>query len=370
MRIAVIAPPWLPVPPPAYGGTERVIDVLCRALQAAGHDLMLFTTGESTCPVERRWVFETARRTDGATPVSEMTHVIGAYDAVRQWRADIVHDHTLFGPLYAERFPDLRVVTTNHGPFDGDLGPIYRVLAQRTPVIAISHHQAAAARVTPIAAVIHHGVDLDQFPMGGGCGGYALFLGRMCPEKNVDGAIRIARRAGWPLRIAAKLCEPAEYEYFRSEVEPLLGGEIEYIGEVGGTDKLRLLGEAGCLLNPIAWPEPFGMVMIEALACGTPVVATPRGAATEIVDHGETGWLASGESNLAKAMGDIAQLDRTACRAAAKARFSARRMAAEHADLFRRSVGLRRPATAAPALAEQVGIVPLHHRDDDDLLVS
>ena len=165
------------------------------------------------------------------------------------------------------------------------------------------------------------------------------FWGRMCPEKGVDTAIGAARRAGIPLRIAAKMSEAAEQLYFDRQIRPLLGGDIDYVGEVGRTEKLTLLGEAVCLLNPIAWPEPFGMVMVEALACGTPVVATPMGAAPEIIDHGVTGFIRSGEESLADALGSAPRLDRRACRRAVAERFSAERMVADHVALYEALVG-------------------------------
>jgi glycosyltransferase involved in cell wall biosynthesis len=247
---------------------------------------------------------------------------------------DIVHDHTLVGPLYADRFPWLPVVTTNHGPFLSDLGPVYRAVSARVPVIAISHHQASTADGVNLAGVVHHGVDCDRFPVGPGGGGYALFLGRMHPDKGVHTAARVARAAGMPLRIAAKMTEPHELRYFAERVEPLLGGDVEYIGEVGTADKLTLLAEAVCLLNPIAWPEPFGMVMIEALATGTPVVTTPAGAAPEIVDHGVTGFVAPSEERLVSALSEVAGLDRATCRKTASERFSADRMVAEHLAIY------------------------------------
>jgi glycosyltransferase involved in cell wall biosynthesis len=230
------------------------------------------------------------------------------------------------------------VVTTNHGPFDGELGDLYREIAATVPVIAISEHHAstAAAGGIPVAAVIHHGVDVSSFPLGAGVGGYAMFLGRMNPDKGVDAAARVARRAGVPLRIAGKMREPAERAYFDASVAPLLAdGLVEYVGEVGGVQKLELLGGASCLLNPIAWPEPFGMVMIEALACGTPVLATPWGSAPEIVTDGVTGYVAC-EDGLVDAIGRVDQLDRARCRAQASARFSIGRMVADHVDLYRR----------------------------------
>ena len=332
MRIVIIAPPWVAVPPPAYGGTEGVLDTLARGLHGTGHDVLLFTTGDSTCPVPRASVLPQAVGVGAAGSATELRHVIHAYKAAAG--ADVVHDHTLVGPVYADRFVGLPVLTTNHGPFQSELGDYYRAIGDRTPIIAISHHQASTAEGIPIAAVIHHGLDLERHPAGTGDGDYALFLGRMCPEKGVDTAIRVARRAGVPLRIAAKMREPAEQLYFDRRVRPLLGRDIDYVGEVGGVDKLALLGGATCLLNPIAWAEPFGMVMLEALACGTPVVATPMGAVPEIVDHDVTGFICSGEESLAKAVVAAGDLDREACRQAVAGRFSARRMVADHLALY------------------------------------
>ena len=334
MRIAVIAPPWVAVPPIGYGGTERVLDYLCRALTADGHDVLLFSTGDSSCPVERAWTYQTARGTDHASPAAELRHVLDAYDVIRRWEPDVIHDHTIIGPAYAERFPLLPVVTTNHGPFDADLAPLYRHLAARVPLIAISHHQAATACDIPLAGVIHHGIDLDEYPIGAGSGEYALFLGRMSPDKGVHRAIAVARAAGMPLRIAAKMREKDEFEYFNQRIEPQLGGEIEYLGEVGGQAKLRLLADAACLLNPISWPEPFGMVMVEALACGTPVVSTRHGAAPEIVEDGCTGFLRSDIDSLIAATRQVTRLSRSECRAAAEIRFSAKRMARDHVAIY------------------------------------
>ena len=207
----MIAPPWVPVPPAAYGGTETVLDALARGLHNAGHDLLLFTTADSTCPVPKAAVLDQAIGVGVGGSATEMRHVIHAYQAAVDARADIVHDHTLIGPVYADRFAGVQVVTTNHGPFQSELGDYYRAIAGRIPIIAISHHQASTAIGTPLAGVIHHGVDLERYSPGQGDGGYAVFLGRMCPEKGVDTAIRVARRAQIPLRIAAKMSEAAEH---------------------------------------------------------------------------------------------------------------------------------------------------------------
>lgn len=334
LRIAIVAPPWVPVPPPAYGGTENVLDTLARGLEAAGHDVVLCTTGDSTCPVVRTSLFEHAVGVGVGNSLQEIRHVIHAYDAMGD--VDVVHDHTLVGPLYAAAFPGLPVLTTNHGPFSGDLAELYRALVPRVAVIAISQHQASTARSIPIAAVIHHGVDLADFPVGQGGGGYAVFLGRMHPGKDPRAAALIARSAGVPLYIAAKMSEPAERAYFDAMVRPLLGSAVHYVGELDRAAKLALLADAACLLNPIAWPEPFGMVMIEALACGTPVVTTHFGAAPEIVEDGVVGFVRSDRAGLVDALGRVGEIDRQACRAHVAEHFSVERMVAEHVAVYER----------------------------------
>ncbi len=336
LRVGIIAPPWLPVPPVAYGGTENVIDILARGLVAAGVDVALVTTGDATCPVTRRWVFPHALGVGNGGVAEEACHVIGAYTLLRD--VDIVFDNSMVGPIYALSIPSPPVVTTNHGPFNEILTPVYRAISQRTPVIAISHHQASEADGVSIAGVIPHGIDVERIPFGAGTGGYTAFLGRMHPNKGIEEAIMAARAAEMPLRIAAKMTELAEREYFMSRVAPRLGGDIEFVGELGRIEKYDFLKEAVCLLNPIRWAEPFGMVMIEAMACGTPVVTYDRGSATEIVDQGETGFLCDDESSLVEALHKVTSLKRSRCRAAVEQRFSSHRMAADHIALYRRII--------------------------------
>lgn len=333
MRIALIAGPWLPVPPAAYGGTEAVIDRLARGFVAAGHEVVLFTTGDSTCAVPRAWVRErSAIERIGQSHV-ELHHLMHAYDAVGD--ADVVHDHTLLGPMYAEGRCDAPVVTTNHGPFSGELDEIYARVAGagHARVVAISHDQASRSSA-PISAVIHHGLEVDEFPVGSGAGGYALFLGRFSPDKGAREAVLAAREAGLPLVLAAKMREPEEVEYFHDQVEPLLCDTVRYVGEVGLERKVELLAGACALVNPIRWPEPFGLVMIEALACGTPVVACRVGSAPEIVEDGVTGFLCDSADELASALAQVGELERAACRKAVAGHFSAERMVHEHLDLY------------------------------------
>jgi glycosyltransferase involved in cell wall biosynthesis len=340
MRIALIASPYLPVPPPGYGGTEAVLDGLARGLAANGHDVVLYSTGDATCPVPLAWTYDEAVGVGVPGPTAEARHVVGAYDHPSVRAADVVHDHTVLGPLYGTRFA-APIVTTAHAPFVSDCGDIYRATSGRVALVAISHHQAASLDTLPVAAVIHHGIDVAAIPMGSGNGGYALFLGRMHPDKGVVHACHLARRAGLPLLIAAKMGESLEYAYFDAAVRPLLGLGVEYLGEIGATEKWRLLGDAVCLLNPIAWPEPFGMVMIESLACGTPVVTTPMGAAPEIVVDGATGIVAS-VPELYDRLVDVKAVDRCRCRRDAETRFSSQRMVNDHVALYERLIGERR----------------------------
>ena len=333
MQIGIIAPPWLPIPPSAYGGTEQFVDELARALQDAGHDVVLFCTGDSTCPVERRWVFDAALPDRIGDVALERRHVEVAYDVLRD--VDVVHDNTMAGPIHALNVPDVPVVVTHHGPFDDRACEEFRTAGRRIALVAISRHQASTAGGLPIEQVIHHGIDPDRFPVGSG-GDYFVFLGRMTPDKGAHRAAALARAAGVRLLIAGKQREPAEITYFREHVEPLLGTNVEYLGELPSDDKVALLGGAKALLNPIQWPEPFGLVMIEAMACGTPVLASPDGAAPEIVQDGVTGFLCADDQAFVRRMGDIGQLERGACRDAVEQYFSTNRMMRDYESLFRR----------------------------------
>jgi glycosyltransferase involved in cell wall biosynthesis len=332
MRVGLIAPPWLPVPPPAYGGTEGVIDTLARGLTRAGHEVELASVGESTCPVPKTFVYEHARSEQLGDMVVELRHLLDAYRAFRH--VDIVHDHTVAGPVLAATAGDRRVVTTNHGPFTPDALALYQAIGDRVPIVAISRHQASTAPGVRIARVIHHGLDVGAYPLGDGRGGYLAFLGRMSATKGVENAIKVARRAGMPLLIAAKMREPGEREYYDAVVAPLVDRDVRYVGELGMSEKLELLGGASALLNPIDWDEPYGLCMIEALACGTPVLATPRGAVPEIVDDGSTGFIRPDLGSLAAAVADVPGLDRRACRAAVRERFSAERLVADHLAFY------------------------------------
>lgn len=332
MRIGLIAPPWLPVPPPCYGGTEEVVDALARGLVKAGREVELFTTGESTCPVPRSHVFAEAKRTELGHSDPELYHVLSAYEELSE--CDVIHDHTSLGPFVAFHLGRPNVVTTNHSPFTPERIAIYRALQNRIPVVAISHDQASRAGGVPVARVIHHGLPRDSYAPGPGDGDYLLFLGRMAPDKGVHDAIALARATGERLLIAAKMQDASEFEYFHDRIEPALGEGVEYLGEADRATKREVLGKATALVNPISWPEPFGLVMIESLASGTPVIAFARGAAPEIIEHGVNGFVCADSAAMAEAVTRIGEIDRRRCRQSFEERFTSDRMAAEHIGLY------------------------------------
>lgn len=355
LRIALIAPPWLPVPPPAYGGTEAVVHRLAVGLQELGHEVLLFTTGDSTCPVPKAWVRERADFNLLGQSLVEAQHIVRAYQRVADF--DIVHDHTVLGPVLGAERMGGRLVVTNHGPFTPEFSDVLQSITGRAALIAISHDQASHSPV-PVDAVIHHGLRPDELPVGRGDGDYLLFLGRFYPEKGAKEAIEIARAAGVPLRMAAKMREPMEIDYFHEVIEPMLGEDAQYLGEISGEEKAELIGSARALLNPIRWPEPFGLVMIEALACGTPVLTRRAGAAPEIVEDGVTGFVCDSDQALVGRVAQIDTLDRAACRAAVDGHFSAARMVDEHVRLYEevlaRSALRRRARLSAPGGASPI----------------
>jgi glycosyltransferase involved in cell wall biosynthesis len=350
----MIAPPWIPVPPAGYGGTEEVIDNLARGLTALGHDVLLFTVGESTCPVPRQCLFRSPAEPMGAS-APETAHVLAAYEALAG-DVDIIHDHTDLGPVLAGRRGIVRppVVTTIHGQVTAQNRRRLAEAARHASIVAISRAHARSFRGIPVAAVIHHGIDLDVHKPGPGTGGYLLFVGRMSADKGAHHAVRVARRAGWPLVIAARIGEPAERAYFEKQVRPLLGPDDDLLAEQPLAARVDLMGHAAALLNPITWPEPFGLVMAEALATATPVLAFPDGAAPEIIDHGRTGYLCGGEDEMTAAVARVPQISRRHCRTAAERRFSLARMAADYERLYRAILehpgrpALERAGTGAP----------------------
>jgi glycosyltransferase involved in cell wall biosynthesis len=335
MRILEVAPVWVPVPPNAYGGIEWVVHWLVDGLRERGHDVELLTVGSSSSSAAKHVTFpEPPSRIETDVP-AEVIHALGIVDAVERFHPDVVHDHTLMGPLIDTGVPH---VVTAHGPTGGLFGEYYRAVSRRTPLVAISDAQRRALPDAEWIATIHNAVDVDAFTVQEEKGDAFLFLGRICRDKGTHLAIRAAREAGQRLLIAGRITEPRERKYFAAEIEPLLGDGIEYVGEAGWDTKRALLREARGLLCPILWDEPFGMVLIEALASGTPVITFDRGAAREIVDDGVTGAIVGSVEEMAEVM-RILDVDPRACRKAVEARFDAPVMVDRYAAVLARAIG-------------------------------
>lgn len=357
MRIAEIAPPWVAVPPAGYGGTEVVVDSLCRGFHAAGHEVLLVTVPESECPVPKYAASPEIDPTRMNWTEIELRHVIRAYERVKDF--DIVHDHTMLGPIYSERFPKLRVVTTQHHPNGSNFNESYRASAHRVPMVAISHKQARLSKEFGIGRVIHHGIDASRFEFNNEPDDYVVFLGRIAPSKGVHHAVHAARAAGIRLKIAGRVSDnEGEREYFDAEIKPYLDENIEFAGEVGGQVKIDLLKNAKAMLNPICWDEPFGLVMTEAMACGTPVLAFPRGSVPEIVDHGKTGFICQDAEEMALFIDKLDQINRRDCRAAIEGHFSSRRMVNDYLDFFQELLDI----DAATQPASQFLDLNFHHK--------
>ena len=286
-----MCPVWFPVPPEAYGGTERVVALLADGLVDAGHEVTLFASGDSHSRARLESVFQTAPSEWIGHTYWEMQHAINAIKRSRDF--DILHDHTGLLGLALGGLLDLPFCHTVHGPLDGHPGRFYEDVVSVSPrakLISISLNQRKPKEDLPWIANCPNALDLSVYPFRRKPGGeYFLFLGRMSPDKGAHRALAVALETGIPLKIAAKCREPLEIRYFDEFVRPHLGDTIEYVGEVGHADKVELLMGARALIFPIDWEEPFGLVVIEAMACGTPVIATRRGAVPEIVEHGRTG---------------------------------------------------------------------------------
>ncbi|MGW6791601.1 glycosyltransferase [Streptomyces chartreusis] len=349
-RVGILAPPW-PIPPKTYGGIEIALDGLCRGLTSRGVEVYLWSHAESTSPVHRGSTTIPDNQEDGwhGAP-TEVRHVLEGYAWLERFDVDVIHDVTFAGPLIGPTLTATPIVTTNYLPFYPptppetfpDLGFIYAAIARRTPVLAISHGQASAAPES-VTRVIHLGTEVDDIPVGDGAGDergeYVAFLGRMAPEKGVSRAAALAKAAGVRLKIAGRMDEISEHEYFHAEVEPLLdGSRIEYVGEVDAERKADLLRGATALLNPIAWREPFGLTMIESLAAGTPVIATRGGSVEEIVIDGVTGAVCDSDADILAALQARDTFSRAACRERVERHFSNDTMTDNHIKFYREVV--------------------------------
>jgi glycosyltransferase involved in cell wall biosynthesis len=366
MRIAQVAPLYESVPPHGYGGTERVVSYLTEELVRLGHEVTLFASGDSRTAAELIAPCRRALRLDPSCRDSLAWHFTMLEQVMRQApRFDLLHFHIdyLHYPLSSrQRYCHL---TTLHGRLDlPELAPLYREYRD-IPVVSISTAQRAPLPWLNWQGTVHHGLPIDLLSYRGQHGDYLAFLGRICPEKRPDRAIEIARRAGMKLRIAAKV-DRADVKYFHEEIEPLLKGPgVEFLGEVGGQDRADFLANAYAVLFPVDWPEPFGLVMIEAMACGTPVIAWRCGSVPEVMEDGVTGFVVDTLDEAVEAVGQVAALDRASCRRVFEERFTAERMTQDYLTIYRQLLQQRprdlaagrrrRPRKAVPANHEPLG---------------
>jgi len=339
MKIAQVAPLWESVPPKLYGGTERIVSYITEELVRMGHDVTLFASGDS----------ETAARLETVCPQAlRLNTGIFNRDApmiMLQERSlgttgdfDVIHSHLDFLAFPLARRNPLPVVTTLHGRLDlPELQPVFREYAEM-PLVSISDAQRQPLPWANWHATIYHGLPRNLYSFHPQPQRYLAFLGRISPEKRPDHAIEIAKRTGIPLRMAGKV-DPADLQYYLTEIEPLLDHPlIEFIGEISDEEKDNFVGNALALVCPYDWPEPFGLVLIEALACGTPVLAYRRGSIPEIIDNGVTGFVSEYLSEMAEAVGRLGEIDRRRCRDAFEERFTADRMARNYVALYKRII--------------------------------
>jgi glycosyltransferase involved in cell wall biosynthesis len=352
LHVAMIAPPYFDIPPTAYGGIEAVVADLVDALIDRDHKVTLIGAGRhGTCAQRFLATYQRQPADQLGEALPEVVHAAQVAQLLENLDADVVHDHTLGGPLLA-RGRVVPTVATVHGPATGEYGTYYRALGATVGLVAISDAQRAKSPGLPWAATVHNAVRVDTFPFRAEKDEFALFLGRFHPDKAPHLAIEAARAAKLPIVLAGKCSEPVERAYFSHEVEPRLGPDTTIFGVADATSKRDLLARAACLVFPICWDEPFGLVMIEAMACGTPVVALRRGAAPEVILPGQTGVIVDHPSELAGAIDEARRLDPWICRKHVQQNFTTDLMAAAYEAVYLR-------ALATPAVVRAVVSAPV-----------
>ena len=343
LRLALIAPTYERVPPTAYGGTETMVGLLADELASRGHDVTLYATGDSRSQARLASVTDRPHRygqPDGL-PHPEYVQLANAHAAfldAADRSFDVVHNHAMVEGLALAAFSSTPVLTTCHNAYAPETDAIWRAYPWYHN--ALSRASAATFPERGAMAPIHHGIDVESFPFAETSAGYLLFLGRFSPTKGALTAIEVARSTGRPLILAGKV-DRRDAAYFAARVKPEIDGSlIRYAGEVDGVTKRQLLAGAGALLFPIDWDEPFGLVMIEALSCGTPVIGLRRASVPEIVDHGVTGFVVDDVAGMAEAVARVSTIQRFACRVTAEARFSVARMVDDYEAAYATAIGL------------------------------
>jgi glycosyltransferase involved in cell wall biosynthesis len=342
LRIGIVAPVWFAVPPTGYGGIEWVVSLLADGLVDAGHEVTLFASGDSRTKAELSYVYEQAPSELIGRSFPELRHVLAAYERADEF--DIFNDHS--GPLAATLGGNVEipVVHTLHGPLSGESGDLYDRVARVAPsvgLISISLNQRKPKPELNWVANCPNALDLSLYPCQPHRGDYLLFVGRMSPDKGAHRAIAVAMELGLPLKLAGKKAEAKERRYFDEYVQPHLVGGIEYLGEVTHGEKVELLQNARATLFPIEWEEPFGLVMIESLACGTPVIATRHGAVPEVIEHGRSGIIVDNYREMAAALEEADKIDPLECRRYAEELFAPERMVENYLEAYRGMVSAR-----------------------------
>lgn len=373
LRIGMVAPPWFALPPVGYGGTEAVVATLVDKLVERGHHVVLVGAGHNgTAAQEFHALYETPPTARLGEPVPEALSAAHAHNVLEAAGVDIVHDNTLCGPLTAgsRKVP---TVVTMHGPVAGENGQYHEMLGRSVSVVAISDAQRRTNARINWCATVHNAIDVASFPFREQKDDYVLWMGRFTPDKAPELAIDAARAAGRRIVLAGKLNEPAEHAFFDAHIRSRLGFGVEYVGEADAATKRELFAGARSLVFPIQWDEPFGIVMIEAMACGTPVVATRRGSVPEVVVHGETGVVVGGDADVnvvAEAIEAAEHLDARVCREHVEKRFDLSVMAMGYENVYRQLIlgrqffnDLNLRGSPTPEPAEMVGSITDRLRD-------
>ena len=362
MRIAQVAPLYESVPPKLYGGTERVVSYLTEELVRQGHQVTLFASGDSVTEAELVPVCKQSLRLAPGC-VDPLAHHVMLVERVLDEKNnfDLIHFHIDYLHYPRSRSADVATLTTLHGRLDiPDLVPLYRRFRD-VAVISISESQREPLPWLNWQATVYHGLPVESLEFRPEPGKYLAFLGRISPEKGLDVAIAIARQAGVELKIAAKI-DRVDQAYFDTVIKPLLDGPgVEFVGEIGHADKSEFLGGAMALLTPVQWPEPFGLVMIEAMACGTPVIGFPRGSVPEIVEDGISGFIVRGVQEAARVVQAVPALSRKRCRKYFERRFSAARMCEDYLTVYDRLLDTH-PVVSVPDQVVSAAALPPRYR--------